>query len=134
MSKREHDECGPYVRRPWERHRTITVVEGESKTDTSFGNETNINKIIARFSRTGILPADQGGQPQYADVTHLQKDLTEIIEDGRAAEQRVLNANRELEHAKKEKIKAEREQLETRIKELEAKHNQQPPPSNQPEA
>jgi len=131
MSKREPEECGPYVRRPWERHRTITLVEGESKTDTSFGNETNINKIIARFSRTGIIPTDQGREPQYADVTHLQKDLTEVISEGRAAEQRVLEANRALQNAKQEKQKAEKEQLETRIKELEAQH-QQPPPEPSP--
>ena len=131
MSKREPEECGPYVRRPWERHRTITLVEGESKTDTSFGNETNINKIIARFSRTGILPADQGREPQYADVTHLQKDLTEVIAEGRAAEARVLAANRELQNAKQEQKEAEKKQLETRIKELEAQH-QQPPPEPSP--
>ncbi|AXL14433.1 internal scaffolding protein [Microviridae sp.] len=120
VKKRQPEECGPYIRKPWERHRLITEFEGETKTDHSFGNETNVNKIIERFSRTGIMPADQGRQAQYADVTHLQKDLTELIQDGRDAAKRVAEAQAELKNAKREQEQSEKQLLETRIQELEA--------------
>lgn len=74
-----------YIRKPYERQRLITVVEGESATDQSFGNDTDVNRIVARFARTGILPDANSAQAQYCDVTNLQADLTELIEKGREA-------------------------------------------------
>lgn len=49
-------------------------------TDTSHGNDTDVNKIIARFERTGILPQPTQ-QPAYADCTPFNRDLTELIGD-----------------------------------------------------
>lgn len=73
------------LRKPWERERSITEFEGESQTDTSSGNDTDVNHIVARFARTGQLPpATREGY--FGDVTHLQGDLTEMIERGKAAQ------------------------------------------------
>lgn len=62
-----------------DRNRTITPVAEESCTDTSFGNDTDINNIVARFKRTGKLPEGPQTRPIYADVTALQGDLAEMI-------------------------------------------------------
>lgn len=43
----------------------------------SAGNDTDINIIMSRFERTGILPPATT-EPQYADVVDLQGDLTEL--------------------------------------------------------
>ena len=76
----------PYVRKPYERERVITTVEGESATDTQYGNDTDVNKIVARFSRTGQWPDDAGvTQGEFCDVTDLQGDLTAILERGKDA-------------------------------------------------
>lgn len=91
----------PYEReaQPWPYHNTESVV------DRSFGNDTDVNNIIARFKRTGHLP-EQGAPGQYADVTGLQRDLTELVEESREAlqkaekMQREYDANRNDENAK----------------------------------
>lgn len=54
-----------------------------SNTIDSAGNDTDVNIIMARFERTGILPPATV-EPVYADVVDLQGDLTEISQ--RAAE------------------------------------------------
>jgi len=76
----------PVIRKPLSRVRQVTEIPGESRTDTQFGNETDVNKIVARFRRTGELPnSNVAGTGEYCDVTNLQGDLTEIIEKGREA-------------------------------------------------
>lgn len=55
-----------------------------SNTIDSAGNDTDINLIMERFSRTGILP-EATQQPQYGDVVDLQGDLTEIHQRAREA-------------------------------------------------
>lgn len=107
------------VRKPMSRERLVTVVQGESKTDTSFGNETNINKIIARFTRTGILPSSER-VPQYADVTGLQKDLTTLVNEGKEASERVKAAQTQKTKDEREKQIAEQNQLRERVKQLES--------------
>lgn len=59
------------------RVREIVINDEPSNTQDSFGNDTDINTIMARFERTGILPPNTA-EPQYADVVDLQGDLTEI--------------------------------------------------------
>jgi len=68
--------------------RSTTQFNGESKTQASKGNETDVNAIMARFTRTGILPPVTE-QPQYADVTDLQQDLQEILQTGKEAQTRL---------------------------------------------
>lgn len=83
------------LRKPFHRTRSQLSFEGrESKTDTSFGNDTDVNNIVARFARTGQLPPPQG-QPQYADVTGLQQDLTTIIQKGKDAQKELDKHQRE---------------------------------------
>ena len=128
MNQKKHPHLnrptGPYIRLPWERHRQITVIDDESMTDTSFGNETNINNIISRFSRTGILPGPGDRQPQYEDVTHLQVGLTQLINDGNAAAARSSAARQALQKAKENLETAEKQELEQTIERL--KQQQQP--------
>ena len=88
------NSTGPYIRRYWERCRTITKIEGESRTQATDGNETDVNKIMARFTRTGHMPLATK-EAQYADVTELQSDMTEILERGRQAFKEWENLNNE---------------------------------------
>lgn len=60
---------------------SITFPE-EGMTKQSFKAECDINNILARYQKTGILEYVQEKQPQYADVTGLdyQNALNIVIE------------------------------------------------------
>lgn len=78
----------PTIQRWWQRNRVTSKVGTESVTDTSFGNDTDINKIVERFARTGRMPDGPTQQPYYGDVTHMQDDLSVLLqktETGRKA-------------------------------------------------
>lgn len=68
----------PKVRHPAIRIRTITPIVGESMTHQSHASSCDINNIIKRFDNTGLLPSGSR-EGQYADVTPLQGDFTDII-------------------------------------------------------
>jgi len=72
------------IRSGYHRARHVTEILGESVTQATDGNTTDVNKIMARFTRTGILP-EATREGQYADVTDLQGDMTEILERGKQA-------------------------------------------------
>jgi len=55
-----------------------------SETIDSAGNDTDINVIMQRFERTGILPPATV-EPRYEDVVELQGDLTELYQKSREA-------------------------------------------------
>lgn len=76
--------CGtrPRIRRPWERCRLQVDVAGKSVTQQAHKDQTDINAIVERFHRTGIMP-QSARQPIFADVTGLQVDLTEAINRSR---------------------------------------------------
>ena len=74
----------PKVRRPWERQRTVTPISSETDTVQDTYNDTNVNAVVARYTRSGYLPPAQK-PPVYADVTSLQGDLTEAIQRGNEA-------------------------------------------------
>lgn len=111
----------PSIRKPLSRSRVITEVPGESVTDTSFGNETDVNAIIARTTRTGVLP-EPAKPAQYADVTALQGDLTETIERTRSAMAELQDAQKKQQEAaaaaQVEKQK-KYEEMEKKLQELE---------------
>lgn len=89
----------PAIRKPWERYRVPLDLEGQvNKTDTSFGNDTDVNKIVERFKRTGTFPPIPPGQPegQFADVSGLQQDLTEVLEKGRLAREELAKAQQKM--------------------------------------
>lgn len=65
------------VRQPWCRIRVITVNDEPSMTQASHYDQTDVNAIVERFKRTGQLPVPIA-TPQYADVTGLQGDLTDL--------------------------------------------------------
>lgn len=74
-------------------------------TVNSHKDETDINNIVNRYQRTGILPPSERA-PIFADVTHLQGDLTERIQ----ASQMILDAASDND-AKLDKQRAEAERL-----------------------
>lgn len=67
---------------PWQRLRVINLTPGPSMVQQSHHDATDINSIIARFARDGYFPPNNT-QPQYADVTGLQGDLTTMYEAAR---------------------------------------------------
>ena len=84
------------IRGPYEALRVPSPTLGESMTDTSQGNDTDINNIIARFDRTGQLPGNPG-QGQFVDVAGLNRDLTELLELQREALQELSDLEQQIE-------------------------------------
>lgn len=58
------------------RKRVTTVPVGPSCTQQQFKKQTDINNIMARYAKTGQLPADIIRQGTYADVSQIP-DLLE---------------------------------------------------------
>lgn len=100
----------PVIRRALDRVRTITLVPGESRTQTVFGNETDVNAIMARFTRTGVLPPGRT-DPQYADVTELQRDMTETLEIGKIAQAKYTDLQEQIKQRQTEIKKQKDEEL-----------------------
>lgn len=50
--------------------RVVRHVEGESKTEQHHRDEVNINKIIAKYEKTGQMPL-RSGVPTYGDFTGM---------------------------------------------------------------
>lgn len=69
----------PFIRAPLSRYRCVAEAGGETYTVES--DNYSIEQIINRFDRTGELPPGNGGTPQYADVSALNKDLTELHQE-----------------------------------------------------
>lgn len=110
----------PEIRKPWHTGKAETIPFPEKgKTDASFGNDTDVNKIVARFARTGMLP--EGQQGQYEDVTALQGDLAQMICDSRNALNELKTAKENAEKEKESQIKEKLAKLENLEKQLEEK-------------
>lgn len=79
-----HD-CGqvPHVRPPYCRQRVQLFNDEPSRTQQSHFDQTDVNAIVKRFERTGVLPEGRG-IPQYGDVTGLQGEFTDLINRSRA--------------------------------------------------
>lgn len=110
----------PTIRKPYERHSSVFKRQGESMTDRSHGNETDVNRIVARFTRTGELPPGKG-PGQFADVTNLQGDLDSMIIKGRETAAELDNLSKEQKNKEKQQLK---EKLQ-RLKELEERLDQE---------
>lgn len=94
----------PEIRKPFQRVRYQVDVSGaESVVDRSFGNDTDVNKIVARFTRDPDGMPEQGEQ-QYGDVTGIQGDLDKLIDRSRAAAAEYAQAEKELESRQAEII------------------------------
>lgn len=77
----EFDDNGVEVRR-----RVVTEITGESRVEQSHRDECNINKIMAKYYRTGLLP--QRGMPgHYGDFTGVDTyhEATERVMAAQAA-------------------------------------------------
>lgn len=49
-------------------------------TQQAARDQTDVNAIVERFARDGYLPSS-GKQPYYGDVTHLQGELTQKLQE-----------------------------------------------------
>ena len=67
------------------RKRVVSVVEGVSKTDPSFGPECEARNIVERFSKTGQISHLARRPGFYGDVSSVD-DLLSIYEGKRLAE------------------------------------------------
>lgn len=104
------------VRKPFDRERLYAKFEGESRTQMADQASCDVNMIMARFQRTGILPEGKG-PGQYGDVTDLQKDLTESIEKSR---QVIADAKMRVAEANSKRAKEQAEKLQKDLEELKA--------------
>lgn len=70
--------------RPNGRRRVTQNTIGESKTEQAHANEVDINQIVSRYQKTGILPGSSG-TPIYGDFTQ--------VDDYQSASEAVLAAD-----------------------------------------
>lgn len=66
-------------RKPWHTGRHQTVFEGETMTQQSHKDSVNVNKIISRYDRTGILPQNPYS-PVYGDVSAFARPFQEALD------------------------------------------------------
>ena len=103
---------GPLIiRNAYNTIRTPIRIEGESRTQAIKGNETDVNAIMERFTRTGVMPPITTEQ-QYADVTDLQNDLQEILQKGEEAKVKWQELNNEAKKREKELKQQQQKQQE----------------------
>lgn len=114
----------PYIKKPYERVRQTLETFGETRVDTSFGNDTDVNRIVAKFHRTGVWPGPPESQGEYCDVTGLQKDLTELVNESREALQKAEEMQQEYAAKAAAKEAADTAALKQRLQELESKQEQ----------
>jgi len=96
------------IRKPYDRVRTsLDLTHNPKEVDDSFGNDTDVNRIIERFKRDGDIDALNVNKEnaQYGDVTALQGDLTDIIAKGEAA--KIAHEKHQQEQINQNKLQAE---------------------------
>lgn len=64
--------------------RVVHACEGKSLTEQHHASEVNINSIVSRYAKTGVLPV-RGGNPSYGDFTGVE-DYHSACEAVRQAE------------------------------------------------
>lgn len=90
----DHDQIAVLatpVRNLHTRLRVQHIPEGESLTQQSFQDSVDINSIIARYDRTGVLPLPTR-PAQYADVSGLNKEFTDLLTVNRRVQARINEA------------------------------------------
>jgi phage internal scaffolding protein len=73
------------VRSAYQRERFVTKLEGASKTMQSFKDECDINVIMSRYQKTGIIDHVSRYQGSYEDVTEFF-DYRDSLDRVRAAD------------------------------------------------
>ncbi len=58
--------------------REITPVIGPTRVKQSFSDEVNINKIMAKYTRTGVVPQINLKKPLYGDFSNVQDYLSAV--------------------------------------------------------
>lgn len=66
-------------------HRVFTT--GPSMTRQEFADEADINVLMQRFERTGVMPSLDGSPPVYVDFTQMPPDLMHTMDMLNNAEQ-----------------------------------------------
>lgn len=97
LRKDEHTFAG--------RLRVLQFTTQPSKTRQAHADACDINNIVDRYHRTGQLPPTTR-QPQYGDVTALQGDRTDLINQSRAT---LETAGSNLQKTREEQNKKQRE-------------------------
>lgn len=117
------------IRQPHERLRILTEFSGESLTKQAFKDLTDVNNIVNRYDRTGLLEGTKKFPPQYADVTSLQVDLTESINSSRQiiadAAENDSKLAKQRERKEKDRIAAEQKEL-AELRAFKENNSQQP--------
>lgn len=97
------DCCAPSVRPHWYRCRHQFKVQGTSRTVQSERDLTDINNIVNRYQRTGVIPDDPRGRtPMYEDVSLLNKPMSELIQYAKEVGGRVQDYLNLAKHQKAE--------------------------------
>lgn len=65
------------VRRPFFRERLSMDFSKGGRTHQSFAEDCDINTIVQRYERTGVMPPARQGV--YADVSGFSGDMTEML-------------------------------------------------------
>lgn len=117
------------VRKPYERVRVTFETDGPSKTHQSHKDSCDVNQILARYERTGMLPPSRS-VGQFGDVTGLQGDLTERAA---FAQSTVSTARRDVYEYREKKREEARKAKATPVG-AGASPTSQVPPGGQPPA
>ncbi|AXH76072.1 MAG: DNA pilot protein [Microviridae sp.] len=64
------------------RYRYCTFTPGESRTKQSFREESDINNVMARYRKTGILPETRDRVAQYLDVSEADYLEAQLVVAG----------------------------------------------------
>ena len=93
-----------------ERVRVQTEVAEDSRTQQSHKDTVDINNIIRKFDRTGVLPQPMI-QPMYGDVSSLNRPYAEIVEEAQLqieeAEAFIADKQKEIDAANKAEQEAD---------------------------
>lgn len=95
-----------------QQYKTI-VSQTPSKTHQSHADSCDINSVIKTYARTGVLPPNtRGTQPQYLDVSDLNRPYSDILEEVRDTKDVIDSVNQKIDQANKAKEKTEKEEFE----------------------
>jgi len=68
-----------------EQRKYVDLSRQEKKVDDSSGNDTDVNRIVERFARTGEMPPMNQSNASYMDASQFG-DLAEVITKGQEAQ------------------------------------------------
>lgn len=60
------------------RESTPLIFKKKTLTEQHHAQESDINRIVQRYDATGMIPEGKG-EGQFLDVTHLQENLTDMM-------------------------------------------------------